>query len=122
MRPSSGFRAAKEFEESGQCDPYAHAANDQLKHIHRTKISEGWPLGQIKESENGKNQRDEDTRPDKGIDAAHRSSSSLRILSFGVRAGPEVTATPPRHGVTGPICGHCPESANHGSAINHKVI
>jgi len=33
-----------EFDEPGQRDPETHTVNNELKHVHQTKISKGWPL------------------------------------------------------------------------------
>src|ERR1700744_3279672 len=57
-----GTRCAEKFDEAGQRDAEAHAADDELKCIDEARVSEFRALMQIEKAERRDDQRQDDTR------------------------------------------------------------
>ena len=73
-------RRAQKFDEAGERDAEAHAANHKLKNIDFADVRKFGPLMKIEEAERGNNQRQDDTGHDVARLAGHSSLPGSRIL------------------------------------------
>jgi hypothetical protein len=78
-----GTRCAEKFDEAGQRDAEAHAADDELKCIDEARVSEFRALMQIEKAECRDDQRQDDTRHNVSRLAGHLESPGERDITLG---------------------------------------